>query len=49
MQIANEVPQSVKNSDYGCANCLWAGAECKDGSKYRPSAKRPCDSYAYYD
>ncbi len=51
----NQVPKEVRCSDYGCANCLWAGAECKLGSMYRPivdidaKEKVSCDAYTYYD
>ena len=48
-----KVPQSVRESDFGCHNCLWAGVECKNGSKYVPSMpiydEPSCDAYVYCD
>jgi len=46
--IKNDVPSTIKNGVYGCRNCLWAGVECKGGSKYQPVC-HGCVSYTYYD
>lgn len=47
---SNPVPSEVQNHQFGCNNCLWASAECKQGSKYVPgTAKKPCQSYTYFD
>jgi hypothetical protein len=50
--IIKEVPQEVKNSRFGCINCLWASIECKQGSKYKEEfekGKKFCATYTYYD
>ncbi len=47
-----EVPKEVKSSQFGCPNCLWAGIECKQGSKYTEkinNGKKSCAYYTYYD
>ena len=56
---ARVVPESVQHSDFGCANCLWAGVECKGGELYTPAehehdtSRRPavpsCGAYVYCD
>lgn len=46
---SKEVPPEVKNSTFGCKNCLWMCIECKDGSLYKPKGKRSCEAYTYYD
>ena len=46
------IPDELKNSDFGCPNCLWSGIECKNGSKYAPAIKGSgslCRAYTYYD
>lgn len=46
------VPAEVKGSKFGCANCLWASCECKNGSKYVPSTykgEKTCGAYTYCD
>lgn len=55
-ETKSAVPESVRRSRFGCINCLWAGIECKEGSKYRPAlekteykAKGDCEGYTYYD
>ena len=49
-ELPKEVPVSVKTSDYGCNNCLWAGIECKAGSMYKAGTpSRPCAGYTYCD
>lgn len=52
-----EVPEEVQRSKFGCVNCLWAGVECKFGSKYKAETAKDmygnyvpsCSSYTYYD
>lgn len=51
---AKEVPEDVRLSEFGCRNCLYQGCECRNGSRYTPSDRRPdghptCEAYAYYD
>lgn len=49
---AKDVPEAVRNSQFGCRNCLWMCVECKQGSKYRPAnykGKPTCETYTYYD
>jgi len=43
-----EVPSSVRGSNFGCRNCLWASVECDHGSMYKPD-NGECDNYTYYD
>jgi len=45
----NPVPASVRNSQFGCRNCLWASCECQKGSGYKPNDKGECQGYTYYD
>jgi len=56
--IINIVPEDVKNSEFGCRNCLWNSCECKSGSKYKPEPEytdttgkkhTTCTAYTYYD
>ena len=42
-------PAAVKSSEFGCRNCLWAGAECVDGARYAFKAGDSCQGYSYYD
>jgi len=49
---AQEVPDEVRKSSFGCPNCLWNGCECRKGSKYiteLQSGKQSCKSYTYYN
>jgi len=44
--------KKLKNSEFGCVNCLWASIECKDMSKFEPKNYNnipSCKSYTYYD
>jgi len=45
------IPETVKVSEFGCVNCLWAGIECRNGSKYAPKNgdKNSCGGYTYFD
>ena len=43
------VPRAVRNSAFGCRNCLWAGVECKNGMKYEANGTSSCKNYTYYD
>ena len=53
-----EVPQSVRESDFGCPNCLWAGVECHPetgkATMYREKISPvlgviSCANYSYCD
>jgi hypothetical protein len=54
-----QVPEEIKNSDFGCLNCLWSNAECTEGSLYNPIYNKSicpeipfvlrCGAYSYYD
>lgn len=46
-----KVPQSVQESQSGCASCLWRGIECKAGSLYQPKSEtdEACSKWMYYD
>ena len=50
---ASESFGEVLASEYGCKNCLWAGCECKAGSKYEPHTAHDgtpsCKGYSYHD
>ena len=43
----------VKNSEYGCRNCLYNSIECTNASNFNPSVshdgKATCKGYTYYD
>ena len=42
----------VKNSQFGCRNCLWNSCECEKGSKFQPDIFQnlpTCKGYTYYD
>ena len=42
----------VKNSQFGCRNCLWNCVECEKGSKFQPDIynnKPTCKGYSYFD
>ncbi len=46
------VPQEVRDSTFGCGNCLWCSAECESGSLYKEEmvdGKKACSRYTYYD
>lgn len=49
----NLAPEDVRLSEFGCRNCLWAGIECEQGSKYRGhkalDGSPSCKAYTYYD
>ena len=49
--MLNRAPHQVRNSEFGCRNCLWCSIECKGGSKYKPKTDTnpECDAYVYYD
>lgn len=49
--MLNPVPASVRNSQFGCGNCLWSCVECNNGSMYKPKSEQDieCDAYTYYD
>jgi hypothetical protein len=44
-----KVPDAVKNSQFGCINCLQYDVECKKGSMYIPKGKNGCKNYIYFD
>lgn len=41
-------PETVKQSEFGCKNCLWEGCECVYGSKLDLHDGNCC-SYTYFD
>lgn len=49
------VPDEVKNSRFGCRNCLWLSCECVKGSRFTPHTIHSdkvypsCGAYTYYD
>lgn len=52
------VPREVRNSKFGCINCLLNGIECEVGSKYAPAKPfkdvfgkswPTCKNYIYFD
>lgn len=45
------VPEKVKQSTFGCINCLWASNECSHSSRYSPKSTtdEACSYYTYYD
>ena len=46
----NRAPEKVRNSEFGCRNCLFACVECTKGSMYAHSEDSvKCTSYAYCD
>ena len=47
----NPAPEDVRNSEFGCRNCLWRGIECVNGRNYKhnPGTGSPCLGYTYYD
>jgi hypothetical protein len=57
--MSKEVPPEVKNSEFGCRNCLWSCIECKQGSMYKVkydlirdykgNYHNSCENYTYYD
>ena len=49
---SEDVPQEVKQNEFGCRNCLWNCCECRSGSMYKPErnlASMGCQAYTYYD
>lgn len=51
-----QVPAAVRNSEFGCKNCLWNGAECKSGKLYVEKVQFlaganyiSCEGYTYFD
>jgi len=40
--------RKVKNSQFGCRNCLWNGCECKSMSMLK-TENGECSNYTYYD
>ncbi len=53
IKVENVTLQDVKNSDYGCNNCLYYAIECNNASKFKPAIshdnKPTCKGYAYCD
>ena len=47
----NKAPKEVRNHTFGCMNCLFEGAECKNASMYKElkTNKKGCGSYCYFD
>lgn len=47
------VPDEVKQSEFGCQNCLHDCIECKDGNLYKPhkafDGQPSCKAYSFYD
>lgn len=46
--------EMVKDSDFGCQNCLWVGIECKHAERFIPKItydgkNATCEAYVYYD
>jgi len=39
----------IKNSQFGCRNCLWNGCECKSMSMLKTENYGECSNYTYYD
>ena len=42
----------VRNSEFGCRNCLWSGVKCKAWKKFKPAivnGRATCECYTYYD
>jgi hypothetical protein len=58
IENTNKAPEAVRESKYGCRNCLYSSAECVRGSLYEPHHVHDTDSpeetpscraYTYYD
>jgi hypothetical protein len=57
LDYVHNAPKSVRCSDFGCKNCLWASVECVLGSKYEQSddfrigkkQHKTCKNYVYFD
>ena len=54
--VTEAAPPEVRSSQFGCRNCLWASAECRNGSMYQPETVKmgsktypSCKAYTYYD
>ncbi|MBF0554279.1 MAG: hypothetical protein HQK96_06910 [Nitrospirae bacterium] len=52
-RVTESTLENIKSSIYGCMNCLWAGCECKNQSKFQAEktvqGKATCKGFTYYD
>jgi hypothetical protein len=44
-----EVADSIRNGEFGCKNCLLAGAECINGNRRMIATDGKCNAYIYCD
>ena len=51
LRAMSAAPAEVRNSEFGCKNCLWSCVECQHGKMYKAKSTgdKECDNYTYYD